>query len=316
MREPMPVQIRGLLHAGEPLSRHTSWRVGGPADRYFEPADRADLVAFVRALPANEPVLWLGLGSNLLVRDGGFRGTVIALHGALDELTRDEAGQVYAEAGVHCARLAKFAERQQLAGLGYMAGIPGTVGGALAMNAGAWGGETWPTVAEVDVLMRDGSIVSLTPSAFEIGYRTVVPPADFLGFLAARFKVTADVDGRYAAATRDSLAQRKATPAGRQAECRQHFPQSARRSRCTADRKLRPEKPSHWRRARLAAARQFHPDRGGRLRRRRRSPDRARPHHREAENRHRAAFRSSRRRGERRCVSAPAIPRTSARWPC
>ncbi len=216
MREPMPVQIRGLLHAGEPLSRHTSWRVGGPADRYFEPADRADLVAFVRALPANEPVLWLGLGSNLLVRDGGFRGTVIALHGALDELTRDEAGQVYAEAGVHCARLAKFAERQQLAGLGYMAGIPGTVGGALAMNAGAWGGETWPTVAEVDVLMRDGSIVSLTPSAFEIGYRTVVPPADFLGFLAARFKVTADVDGRYAAATRDSLAQRKATqPVGK-----------------------------------------------------------------------------------------------------
>ncbi|WP_156891480.1 UDP-N-acetylmuramate dehydrogenase [Nevskia ramosa] len=212
----MPVQIRGLLHAGEPLSRHTSWRVGGPADRYFEPADRADLVAFVRALPANEPVLWLGLGSNLLVRDGGFRGTVIALHGALDELTRDEAGQVYAEAGVHCARLAKFAERQQLAGLGYMAGIPGTVGGALAMNAGAWGGETWPTVAEVDVLMRDGSIVSLTPSAFEIGYRTVVPPADFLGFLAARFKVTADVDGRYAAATRDSLAQRKATqPVGK-----------------------------------------------------------------------------------------------------
>ncbi|WP_273456716.1 UDP-N-acetylmuramate dehydrogenase [Nevskia ramosa] len=212
----MPVQIRGLLHAGEPLSRHTSWRVGGPADRYFEPADRADLVAFVRALPANEPVLWLGLGSNLLVRDGGFRGTVIALHGALDELVRDEAGQVYAEAGVHCARLAKFAERQQLAGLGYMAGIPGTVGGALAMNAGAWGGETWPTVAEVDVLMRDGSIVPLTPSAFEVGYRTVVPPADFLGFLAARFKVTADVDGRYAAATRDSLAQRKATqPVGK-----------------------------------------------------------------------------------------------------
>lgn len=216
MREPSPIQIRGLLHAGEPLSRHTSWRVGGPADRYFEPADRADLVAFVRALPANEPVLWLGLGSNLLVRDGGFRGTVIALHGALDELVRDEAGQVYAEAGVHCARLAKFAERQQLAGLGYMAGIPGTVGGALAMNAGAWGGETWPTVAEVDVLMRDGSIVSLTPSAFEIGYRSVVAPTDFLGFLAARFKVTADADGRYAAATRDSLAQRKATqPVGK-----------------------------------------------------------------------------------------------------
>lgn len=216
MAEPMPIQIRGLLHAGEPLSRHTSWRVGGPADRYFEPADREDLIHFVRALPADEPVLWLGLGSNLLVRDGGFRGTVIALHGALDELEIDADGQVHAEAGVHCARLAKFAERQQLAGLGYMAGIPGTVGGALAMNAGAWGGETWPTVAEVEVLMRDGSTVWLKPAAFQTGYRTVVPPAAFLGFIAARFKVTPDADGAYAAATRASLAQRKATqPVGK-----------------------------------------------------------------------------------------------------
>ncbi len=216
MAEPMPIQIRGLLHAGEPLSRHTSWRVGGPADRYFEPADREDLIHFVRALPASEPVLWLGLGSNLLVRDGGYRGTVIALHGALDELEIDADGRVYAEAGVHCARLAKFVERRQLAGLGYMAGIPGTVGGALAMNAGAWGGETWPTVAEVEVLMRDGSTVWLQPGAFQIGYRSVVPPVDFLGYLAARFKVGADADGSYAAATRASLAQRKATqPVGK-----------------------------------------------------------------------------------------------------
>mgnify|MGYP000001587089 CR=1 FL=1 len=216
MREPSPIQIRGLLHAGEPLARHTSWRVGGPADRYFEPADREDLIHFVRALPADEPVLWLGLGSNLLVRDGGFRGTVIALHGALDALRLESPDRLYAEAGLHCARLAKFAERQQLAGLGYMAGIPGTVGGALAMNAGAWGGETWPTVAEVEVLMRDGSTVWLTPAAFQTSYRTVVPPAAFLGYLAARFKLRPDADGSYAAATRASLAQRKATqPVGK-----------------------------------------------------------------------------------------------------
>lgn len=216
MRELPPIAVRGVLRAGEPLARHTSWRVGGPADRYFEPADRDDLIAFVRALPADEPVLWLGLGSNLLVRDGGFRGTVIALHGALDGLREDAAGLLYAEAGVHCARLAKFAERRQLAGLGYMAGIPGTVGGALAMNAGAWGGETWPTVAEVEVLMRDGSAAWLSPDAFATGYRSVVPPAAVLGFLAARFRVTADADGRYAAATRESLAKRKATqPVGK-----------------------------------------------------------------------------------------------------
>lgn len=216
MREPTPISIRGVVRACEPLARHTSWRVGGPADRYFEPADRDDLIAFVRQLPADEPVLWLGLGSNLLVRDGGFRGTVIALHGALDELRLEAADRLYAEAGLHCARLAKFAERQQLAGLGYMAGIPGTVGGALAMNAGAWGGETWPTVAEVEVLMRDGSTAWLSPSAFQTGYRTVLPPADVLGFLAARFTVSADADGAYAAATRASLAQRKATqPVGK-----------------------------------------------------------------------------------------------------
>jgi UDP-N-acetylmuramate dehydrogenase len=215
MAEPTPAAIRGRLIANEPLARHTSWRVGGPADRYFEPADRADLIAFVRSLPQAEPVLWLGLGSNLLVRDGGFRGTVIALHGALDELQLQGQSVVYAEAGTHCARLAKFAERHRLAGLGFMAGIPGTVGGALAMNAGAWGGETWRVVIEAEALLRDGSTRWIKPDAFGIAYRSVVPPQDFLGFLAARFAVSAD-DGAQLAATRASLAQRKATqPVGR-----------------------------------------------------------------------------------------------------
>jgi UDP-N-acetylmuramate dehydrogenase len=197
------------------LSRHTSWRVGGPADRYFEPADRDDLIAFVQGLPAEEAVLWLGLGSNLLVRDGGFRGTVIALHGALDRLLRESDDRVYAEAGVHCARLAKFVEREQLAGLGFMAGIPGTVGGALAMNAGAWGGETWRVIAETEVLLRDGTTCWLRPDDFAIAYRSVTPPPGFLGFLAARFMVTTD-DGSHAKATKESLAQRKATqPVGK-----------------------------------------------------------------------------------------------------
>lgn len=222
MAEPLPYRPRGVLRAGEPLSRHTSWRVGGPADRYFEPADREDLIAFVRALPHDEPVLWLGLGSNLLVRDGGFRGTVIALHGAVDALHLQDASPltphaslIYAEAGVHCARLAKFAERQQLAGLGFMAGIPGTVGGALAMNAGAWGGETWRVVHAVEALLRDGSTHWLAPQDFVVGYRSVQAPAGLLGYLAARFALTPD-DGSHAAATRESLAKRKATqPVGK-----------------------------------------------------------------------------------------------------
>ena len=211
--------VRGRLLRDEPLARHTSWRVGGAADRYFEPADRDDLIAFVRALPADEAVLWLGLGSNLLVRDGGFRGTVICLHNALDELRVEEGSEgrrLHAQAGVHCARLAKFAEREQLAGLGFMAGIPGTVGGALAMNAGAWGGETWPRVAEAELLFRGGRTDWIARDAVRYRYRHVELPSDALGFLAARFDVETDADGEHARYTRASLAQRKATqPVGK-----------------------------------------------------------------------------------------------------
>jgi len=215
MAEPAPLALRGTLRLGEPLARHTSWRVGGPADRYFEPADRDDLIAFARQLPPQEPVLWLGLGSNLLVRDGGFRGTVIALHGALDGLSRDSETTLWAEAGLHCARLAKFAQQQHLAGLGFMAGIPGTVGGALAMNAGAWGGETWRAVLEAEAIFRDGRCAWLGPEHFGVSYRTVLPPAGFLGFIAARLRVEPD-DGSHARTTRESLARRKATqPVGK-----------------------------------------------------------------------------------------------------
>ncbi len=208
--------VRGRVLENEPMARHTSWRVGGAARRYFEPADRADLIAFVRSLPAAEPVLWLGLGSNLLVRDGGWPGTVIALHGAVDALRLEQDGVLYAEAGVHCARLAKFAQQHTLAGLGFMAGIPGTVGGALAMNAGAWGGETWPRVIEAEVLMRDGGSRWIAAAAVRYGYRHVELPQDVLGMLAARFRVEPDIGGEHARQTRESLARRKATqPVGK-----------------------------------------------------------------------------------------------------
>jgi UDP-N-acetylmuramate dehydrogenase len=207
------------------MSRHTSWRVGGTADRYFEPADRDDLANFVASLPAGEPLLWIGLGSNLLVRDGGVRGTVIGLHGALDELRMESddasrltphASRIYAEAGVHCARLAKFAVGAKLAGGGFFAGIPGTVGGALAMNAGAHGGETWDVVREVEVMRRDGTTAWLSKSAFRYGYRHVESPAGVAGFVAARFAFEADTDGRAEADMKAWLARRKATqPVGR-----------------------------------------------------------------------------------------------------
>jgi UDP-N-acetylmuramate dehydrogenase len=210
------MSLRGSLQAGVPLARYTSWRVGGPARSFFEPADRDDLIAFVRALPADEPVLWLGLGSNLLVRDGGFAGTVIHLHGALDALCLQDASTVMAEAGTHCARLAKFARDERLAGLGFMAGIPGTVGGALAMNAGAWGGETWPNVVAAEIIRRDGGTEWLPPGDFTFGYRHLQAPSRVLGFIAARFAVTPDTDGSHERYTRESLAKRKATqPVGK-----------------------------------------------------------------------------------------------------
>lgn len=208
--------VRGLLRHNEPMAAHTSWRVGGPADTYFEPADRADLIAFITSLPHDRAVFWLGLGSNLLVRDGGIRGIVIALHGALEELKQDDAVTIYAEAGVHCARLAKFATQKRRAGLGFMAGIPGTVGGALAMNAGAWGGETWPAVREAEVLFRDGRSEWLKPASFVARYRHVEMPAAFCGFLAARFAVSEDTGGEHERHTKASLAKRKATqPVGK-----------------------------------------------------------------------------------------------------
>jgi len=131
-------ELRGEILLGEPLSRHTSWRVGGPARRFYRPADSDDLLVFLRELSPDEPLLWLGLGSNLLVRDGGFDGTVIATRGRLEglELTGDHL--LRAEAGVACAKVARMAARQGLVGSEFLAGIPGTLGGALAMNAGAW----------------------------------------------------------------------------------------------------------------------------------------------------------------------------------
>lgn len=211
-----PREVLGKLSHDVSMAAHTSWRVGGPADRFYVPRDRADLLAFVSTLAPAEPVLWLGLGSNLLVRDGGFRGTVIALHGALDGIAAAGPYEIYAEAGAHCARLAKFAQGRASAGLGFMAGIPGTVGGALAMNAGAWGSATWDHITAIDVAFRDGHAEWTTPAAFRWAYRSVTPPPGFLGFLGARFRVTPDVEGRHEAETREWLAQRKATqPVGK-----------------------------------------------------------------------------------------------------
>jgi len=169
MSEPM----RGVLREHESMAGHASWRAGGPVARAFFPADLGDLANFMGALRPDEPLLLVGLGSNLLVRDGGFDGTAIFTHGALDILRREADGSFYAEAGVASPKLARFVGRQSCAEAEFLAGIPGTVGGALAMNAGCHGGETWRYVERVHMIKRNGEQVIRTVDDFAIGYRHV-----------------------------------------------------------------------------------------------------------------------------------------------
>ncbi len=164
--------LRGEASVDVDMRRHTSWRAGGMARRMYRPADLADLQAFLRQLPSDEPLLAVGLGSNLLVRDGGFRGTVLLMQGALSEL-RMEGDVIYVQAGVAGAKLARFAAANDLCGAEFFVGIPGTLGGMLAMNAGCYGSETWQKVQRVQVLTRSGELLERTPQEYDIGYRHV-----------------------------------------------------------------------------------------------------------------------------------------------
>jgi UDP-N-acetylmuramate dehydrogenase len=161
------------VRRSEPMSRHTSWHVGGPAEIYFAPRDRDDLRAFLGTVPAGTPIHFVGLGSNLLVRDGGIRGVVVATQEALVRLERAAGTTVYGEAGVPCARIARQCVQWQLAGAEFFAGIPGTLGGALAMNAGAFGAETWNCVIDVETLDRQGREHTRVPGEYSISYRHV-----------------------------------------------------------------------------------------------------------------------------------------------
>lgn len=199
-------QLRGEMLADEPMGRHVSWRAGGSADCFYRPADMADLAAFMRQLDVSEPLLWIGLGSNLLVRDGGFRGTVIAAHGRLNEMQLNKL-VLRVEAGVSCAKVARFCAREGLAGLEFLAGIPGAIGGALAMNAGAFGGETWDHLVAVEMMNRQGEIVTRKAEEFEVSYRHVaIPEGEW--FVAGHFELTQDPEGIGQARIRELLRER------------------------------------------------------------------------------------------------------------
>lgn len=212
------IPLRGELRHYEPLARHTSWRVGGPAKRFYRPADAEDLALFLTELDENEPLLWLGLGSNLLVDDRGFPGTVIQTQGCLNELVCIGPEGLRAQAGVASAKAARFAVRQGLAGIEFLAGIPGTIGGALAMNAGAWGAETWDFVSLVKTIDRSGQVRERTPADFKVGYRSVQgPPGEW--FLSAELRLAAGDPEVGANWIKELLAQRAATQPTGSASC-------------------------------------------------------------------------------------------------
>lgn len=211
-------ECQGTLLFNELLADYTTWRVGGPAVKLYKPANIADLALFLRKLPLNEPLLWLGLGSNSLIRDQGFSGTVILTQGCLKEITLLSSQTITVEAGVSCASMARFAARNNLSGGEFWAGIPGTMGGALRMNAGCHGGETWQFVVEVQTINRHGEIRVRQPEEFEIGYRHIAGLGDEW-FISATIKLTSGSKETSLQVIKDLLAHRASTQPTNEYNC-------------------------------------------------------------------------------------------------
>ena len=202
--------VTGRLLINEPMSRYTSWRVGGNADQLYIPAGLDDLRLFLQSAEANKPIYFIGLGSNLLVRDGGIRGTVVLMHNVLTEMKID-GDLVYAEAGVTCGKLAKFCAREAKQGAEFFAGIPGTLGGALAMNAGCYGSETWNVVNSVMTINARGELNQRDAAAFIATYRHVTMPVQGEWFVAAWLNLTAGDAHESTQKIKDLLAKRLAS---------------------------------------------------------------------------------------------------------
>ena len=186
------VKTKGILRLNEPMAPYTTWRIGGPAERYYRPTDIEDLVSFLSVLTPNEPITYLGLGSNVLIADTGIPGTLIHTLGMKSLpiktiASTDTTQTVWASAGMPCAKLAKYCAKEGLKGGAFFAGIPGTIGGALAMNAGAFGGETWTKVVGLEVINRQGERFLRSPADYKIAYRSIQGP-DEAWFLAGHFQ--------------------------------------------------------------------------------------------------------------------------------
>ncbi|WOV91206.1 MAG: UDP-N-acetylmuramate dehydrogenase [Candidatus Zeuxoniibacter abyssi] len=205
------MNLNGLWRENYPMAKLSTWRVGGPARVLFTPADMEDLRCFL--LEACEDFLMIGYGSNLLVRDGGVDEVVIRTAPGLCTLRREKDGLVYAEAGVGCPKLARFCVKNGLSGGEFFAGVPGTVGGALAMNAGCHGQETWQRVEKAMIFDGEGGFYEITAADADIGYRSVrlKNASDDMRFAAAWFNFAVGCEAKSRVTMRDLLNHRNDT---------------------------------------------------------------------------------------------------------
>lgn len=198
----------GQLLRDEPMSRHTTFRVGGPADMMFFPAMEAQVVEALRLAGAYRvPALVIGNGSNLIVRDGGVIGLVIVLGERMSKI-EIEGDVLTGQGGASLARVAAAAQAAGLSGLEFASGIPGTLGGGCAMNAGAYGGQLSDVLIDARVLL-DGKVCTLTRDEMEMGYRTTLPLRNGGVVLSARFQLKRDDGEAILARMKDLNARRR-----------------------------------------------------------------------------------------------------------
>ena len=212
------MNLTGELLLNERLADYTTWRVGGMAKSLYKPAGVIDLSLFLKQHSTTVPLLWLGLGSNSLIKDAGFNGTVILTQGCLNEITVLNDALVRVEAGVSCAKMARFCARNDLCGGEFWAGIPGTMGGALRMNAGCSNRETWELVIEVETMTRTGERRVRKPAEFDVAYRHVAG-LDDEWFVAATCRLVPGEKDKSLQLIKDLLAHRAATQPTNEYNC-------------------------------------------------------------------------------------------------
>ena len=191
MLKNMTQEFEDDCSCNESMAKHTSWGIGGCADLFYSPKSREDLVSFLSSVDPNLPITWIGKGTNILVRDAGIRGVVISTKSFLKEIEKTSKYLYKVEAGVACVELALFCQKNGIGPAAFFSGIPGSIGGALTMNAGSFGMETWDLVIEVEVINEKGDISFLEKESFDIAYRTVTFPFR-LWFLSCSMSLSSD----------------------------------------------------------------------------------------------------------------------------